>query len=177
MSTTAQPPKRITDIGPPALREVPARRWSRRTTGSGSITRPSRRACSATWPNRANAVHGARRLARACSASRRIRFFADLADKYCGGYLRFTSRNNVEFLLDDTTKIEPLKQELAAAGFPVGGTNNSISNIVHTQGWVHCHSSATDASGIVKCSDGRAVSSTSRTRTCRPSCASRWPAA
>ena len=29
-----------------------------------------------------------------------IRLFADLADKYCGGYLRFTSRNNVEFLLD-----------------------------------------------------------------------------
>ena len=26
--------------------------------------------------------------------------FADLADKYCDGHLRFTSRNNVEFLLD-----------------------------------------------------------------------------
>jgi dissimilatory sulfite reductase beta subunit len=79
-----------------------------------------------------------------------IRFFADLADKYCGGYLRFTSRNNVEFLLDNPANIEPLKKELAVAGFPVGGTKNSISNIVHTQGWVHCHSSATDASGIVK---------------------------
>ena len=32
----------------------------------------------------------------------------------------------------------------------MGGTNNAISNIVHTQGWVHCHSSATDASGLVK---------------------------
>jgi sulfite reductase beta subunit len=32
----------------------------------------------------------------------------------------------------------------------VGGTNNSISNVVHTQGWIHCHSAATDASGIVK---------------------------
>jgi sulfite reductase beta subunit len=80
-----------------------------------------------------------------------IRFFADVADKYCGGYLRFTSRNNVEFLLDDPANIEPLKKEVQAAGFPVGGMNNSISNIVHTQGWVHCHSSATDASGIVKC--------------------------
>jgi sulfite reductase beta subunit len=27
---------------------------------------------------------------------------------------------------------------------------NAISNIVHTQGWVHCHSAATDASGVVK---------------------------
>ena len=79
-----------------------------------------------------------------------LRLFADLADKYCGGFLRFTSRNNVEFLLDNKANIEPLKKELAANNFPVGGTNNSISNIVHTQGWVHCHSSATDASGIVK---------------------------
>ena len=65
--------------------------------------------------------------------------------------LRFTSRNNVEFLFDNPANIEPLKQELATAGYPVGGTNNAISNIVHTQGWVHCHSSATDASGLVKC--------------------------
>ncbi len=79
-----------------------------------------------------------------------LRMFADLADKYCGGYLRFTSRNNVEFLLDNEQNIEPLKKELAEKGYPVGGTNNAISNIVHTQGWVHCHSSATDASGIVK---------------------------
>jgi dissimilatory sulfite reductase beta subunit len=79
-----------------------------------------------------------------------IRFFADLADKYCGGHLRFTSRNNVEFLTDNPDNIEPLKAELLKEGFPVGGTNNSISNIVHTQGWVHCHSAATDASGIVK---------------------------
>lgn len=80
-----------------------------------------------------------------------LRQFAALADKYCGGYLRFTSRNNVEFLLTDPAQIEPLKAEVAKLGFPVGGTNNSISNIVHTQGWVHCHSAATDASGLVKC--------------------------
>jgi len=79
-----------------------------------------------------------------------IRQFADLADKYCGGYLRFTSRNNVEFLLTDEKNIEPLIGELHAAGYPVGGTGNAISAIVHTQGWVHCHSAATDASGVVK---------------------------
>jgi sulfite reductase beta subunit len=79
-----------------------------------------------------------------------IRMFADLADKYCDGYLRFTSRNNVEFLLTDESKIEPLIKDLAEKNFPVGGMANSISNIVHTQGWVHCHSAATDASGIVK---------------------------
>ncbi len=79
-----------------------------------------------------------------------IREFCDLADKYSGGYLRFTSRNNVEFLLTDLAKIEPLIADLAAKGFPVGGTANAISNMVHTQGWVHCHSAATDASGVVK---------------------------
>ncbi len=79
-----------------------------------------------------------------------IRLFADLADKYCGGYLRFTSRNNVEFLVSEPANIEPLKADLEAAGYPVGGTSRTISNIVHTQGWVHCHSSATDASGLVK---------------------------
>jgi len=79
-----------------------------------------------------------------------IRKFADLADKYCGGYLRWTSRNNVEFLLTDDKNIDPLIADLKAYGVPVGGIGNAISNIVHTQGWVHCHSAATDASGIVK---------------------------
>jgi sulfite reductase beta subunit len=81
----------------------------------------------------------------------RIREFADLADKYCGGHLRFTSRNNVEFLLTDKSGIDPLIADLKALGYPVGGIGNAISNIVHTQGWVHCHSAATDASGVVKC--------------------------
>ncbi len=79
-----------------------------------------------------------------------IRDFCDLADKYCGGHLRFTSRNNVEFLLTEEKNIDPIIKDLKAQGFPVGGIGNSISNIVHTQGWVHCHSAATDASGIVK---------------------------
>ena len=79
-----------------------------------------------------------------------LRKFADLADKYCGGHLRFTSRNNVEFLFTDKSHIEPLIADLKGFGYPVGGIGNAISNIVHTQGWVHCHSAATDASGVVK---------------------------
>jgi sulfite reductase beta subunit len=81
---------------------------------------------------------------------KRLRQFADLADKYCGGFLRFTSRNNVEFLLTDSSKIDALIADVNKLGYPVGGIANSISNIVHTQGWVHCHSAATDASGLVK---------------------------
>jgi sulfite reductase beta subunit len=79
-----------------------------------------------------------------------IRELCDFADQFCGGHLRFTSRNNVEFLLGDERQVEPLIAALEAAGFPVGGTGHSISSMVHTQGWVHCHSAATDASGVVK---------------------------
>jgi len=79
-----------------------------------------------------------------------IRRFAELADKYCGGFLRFTSRHNCEFLLTDEANIEPLIADLAKFGHPVGGIGPAISSIVHTQGWVHCHSAATDASGVVK---------------------------
>ncbi|MFH1416865.1 MAG: dissimilatory-type sulfite reductase subunit beta [Planctomycetota bacterium] len=82
---------------------------------------------------------------------KKLRNFADLADKYCGGHLRFTSRNNVEFLTTEEANIDKLIKDLKALNHPVGGLGNAISNIVHTQGWVHCHSAATDASGIVKC--------------------------
>lgn len=80
----------------------------------------------------------------------RIREICDIADKYCDGYLRFTSRNNIEFLLDDPRKIDSLIDELETKNYPIGGTGHSISNVVHTQGWVHCHTPATDASGPVK---------------------------
>lgn len=80
----------------------------------------------------------------------KIRMYCDLADKYCDGYIRFTSRHNVEFLLTKQENIDPLIKDLKAMGHPVGGIGNSITSIVHTQGWVHCHSAATDASGIVK---------------------------
>ncbi|MEW6624333.1 MAG: dissimilatory-type sulfite reductase subunit beta [Bacillota bacterium] len=79
-----------------------------------------------------------------------LRDFADIADKYCDGHLRFTSRHNVEFLLSDESKVEPLIDEIEAMGWPVGGTGNSLNNIIHTQGWIHCHSAATDASATVK---------------------------
>ena len=79
-----------------------------------------------------------------------IRLFAKLADDYSGGHLRFTSRNNVEFLPTDPAKIDPLIAALKKEGYPVGGIGPAISNCVHTQGWVHCHSAASDASGVVK---------------------------
>ncbi len=86
-----------------------------------------------------------------------IREICEIADKHCDGYLRFTTRNNIEFMVDDKSKVQPLLDDLASrkfdAGsnkFPVGGTGSGITNIVHTQGWIHCHTPATDASGPVK---------------------------
>jgi len=81
-----------------------------------------------------------------------IRDICDVADKHCGGYVRWTTRNNVEFMVDNKAKLQPLINELKSRGnwFPIGGTGASITNIVHTQGWIHCHTPAIDASGPVK---------------------------
>ena len=86
-----------------------------------------------------------------------IREACDVADKYCGGHLRFTTRNNVEFMVTDLATAEKMMADLDSrkfAGgshkFPVGGTGAGVTNIVHTQGWIHCHTPATDASGTVK---------------------------
>jgi len=79
-----------------------------------------------------------------------IREVADIAEKYCGGYLRFTSRNNIEFLVSDEKNLVPIQKELKDKGYTIGGIGPRISNVVHTQGWVHCHSACTDASGLVK---------------------------
>jgi sulfite reductase beta subunit len=81
-----------------------------------------------------------------------IREVCDIADKHCDGFLRFTTRNNVEFMVDSKDKVQPLLDTLASMGnrYPVGGTGAGVTNIVHTQGWVHCHTPATDASGVVK---------------------------
>jgi sulfite reductase beta subunit len=145
----ATPVKRITDIGPPHYSKFlhPLIRKNYGTWKQHEKMCPGIMCHVAASGDRIYSVRaGSPRLL----SIQTLRLFADLADKYSGGYLRFTSRNNVEFILDDPANIEPLVKDLADAGFPVGGTNNSISNIVHTQGWVHCHSSATDASGIVK---------------------------
>ena len=91
-------------------------------------------------------------------SAEQIREACDIADKYANGYLRFTTRNNIEFICDDEKLAKDLKKDLdsrkhATGGsykFPTGGTGNSITSIVHTQGWVHCHTPATDASGLVK---------------------------
>jgi len=79
-----------------------------------------------------------------------IRLLCDIADEQGEGYFRFTMRSNIEFLVADEAKVQPIIDRLGEEGFPVGGTGNSVSMISHTQGWLHCDIPGTDASGAVK---------------------------
>ncbi len=79
-----------------------------------------------------------------------VRQMCDIADKYCDGHIRFTIRSAVEFMTTVEANVEPLIKELEDAGYPVGGTGNSVAFISHTQGWLHCDIPGTDASGVVK---------------------------
>jgi len=80
-----------------------------------------------------------------------VRKICDVADKHCQGFLRFTTRCNIEFQVTNPESVEPLIKDIhEILGFPVGGTGNSISNIIHTQGWMHCNLPGTDAAGSVK---------------------------
>jgi len=63
-----------------------------------------------------------------------IREICEIADKHCDGHLRFTTRNNIEFMVDSKSKVDPLVQDLESRKL----------------GWIHCHTPATDASGPVK---------------------------
>lgn len=142
-------PQRITDIGPPNYEQFlpPIIKENYGKWKYHEIPRPGVLVHTSEIGAKLYTVRaGSPRLV----STKKIRKFTALADKYSGGHLRFTSRHNIEFLLDNESNVDPLIEELEAIGHPVGGTGNSISSIVHTQGWVHCHSSATDASGVVK---------------------------
>ena len=79
-----------------------------------------------------------------------LRKLCDIGDTYGEGYVRFTIRSNIEYMVADETKVAPLINALEESGFIVGGTKNSVAMISHTQGWLHCDIPGTDASGVVK---------------------------
>ncbi len=79
-----------------------------------------------------------------------LRKLTEIGDKYGDGYVRFTIRSNIEYMVADKNKVEPLIKALEDAGLIVGGTGNSVAMISHTQGWLHCDIPAADASGVVK---------------------------
>lgn len=69
-----------------------------------------------------------------------IRELCDIADKYCGGYLRWTTRNNIEFMVDDEATMKALRDDLnsrkfpgGSFKFPVGGTGACVCNMIDRQ--------------------------------------------
>ena len=79
-----------------------------------------------------------------------LRKLCDIGDEFGEGYVRFTIRSNIEYMVANKGKVAPLIDALEDSGFVVGGTKNSVAMISHTQGWLHCDIPGTDASGVVK---------------------------
>lgn len=74
----------------------------------------------------------------------------DIADKYCEGYIRFTSRFNASLMVPNEADVDKAIKECQKMGLPVGGTGHSLKAIIHCPGWTHCHTAATDSPSITK---------------------------
>jgi sulfite reductase beta subunit len=138
-----------TDFGPPDFREMlpPVIKKNYGNWKTHDIPRPGvLKHTSYTG----DVLHSVRVASPRLVSSDWIRDISDIADKYCDGFVRFTTRNNLEFLVSDEKKLQPLIDELDSKDYMLGGVGLSISNVVHTQGWIHCKSAVTDASGITK---------------------------
>src|SRR5512134_2678903 len=47
-----------------------------------------------------------------------IRKLCDIADRYAEGHVRFTIRSNIEFMVSEAAKVEPLINALTESGVP-----------------------------------------------------------
>ena len=113
--------KRITDIGPPSYKKFlpPIILENYGKWKYHEIPRPG---VLVHTSDTGAKLYTVRAASPRLISTMKIRKFSELADKYSDGFLRFTSRNNVEFLLSKEENIEPLIKELEAIGHPVGGT-------------------------------------------------------
>jgi sulfite reductase beta subunit len=109
---------RITDIGPQKYDNF-IRRSSPRTRANGCITKSQTRCAGARGRKRRRVytvrVGGARLM-----SVTHIREICEIADKHCDGHLRFTTRNNIEFMVDSKDKVEPLVKDLESRKFDGG---------------------------------------------------------
>ena len=138
-------------ISAPRTTRSSFRRSSRRTTASGSTTRSSKPGVLM------HVASPATNSTRCAPATPRLLSIADHPPvrRHRGQVLRRLpalhqpQQRRVPADRQDQGR-PPASRAESKEGYPVGGIGNSITNIVHTQGWVHCHSAATDASGVVK---------------------------
>ncbi len=82
-------------------------------------------------------------------ASASLRGLADLVDGYAVGARR-TSRNALEILGVDPSRLEELIARLEVMGYAVGGTGNSLHQIKSCGGFVACQNAAIDSPSLAK---------------------------
>ena len=75
-----------------------------------------------------------------------IRELCDIADKYCGGYLRWTTRNNIEFMVEDEAAMKALRDDLNSRKFEGGDVSTKVGckgkvhfSCAHRPGLLHQH--------------------------------------
>ncbi len=78
-----------------------------------------------------------------------LRRLADLVGEYAGVGRR-TSRNAFELVGVDPERLDELISELEAAGYPVGGTGNSLHQIKSCGGFATCQNTAIDSPALAK---------------------------
>ena len=79
-----------------------------------------------------------------------LREITRIANELGDGFIRFTIRSNLEYMVDSEAKVAPMIEAIEKAGLIVGGTGPTITAPSHTQGWLHCDIPGSDASGVVK---------------------------
>src|SRR3569833_2601893 len=79
-----------------------------------------------------------------------IRELADIADQYGDGFVRFTARSNIEYMVADNSKIEPQIKALNDKGYPIGGTANTKTKKTHTQNKQHNNNPNTNTTNVGK---------------------------
>ncbi len=58
-----------------------------------------------------------------------IREACEIADKYCGGHLRFTTRNNIEFMVDNEADLKALKDDLVTRSLMLALTSSPLAEL------------------------------------------------
>ena len=109
-----------------ALRKVPAAAGQEELRPVEVSRECWRRACSCHVAESGDRLYTVRAATPRLMAVQTLRKFADLADKYCGGYLRFTSRNNIEFLLEDAEQHRAAQEGAGGVGLP-GGRHRQLA--------------------------------------------------
>ncbi len=99
-----------------------------------------------------------------------LRKLCEIGDTYGEGYVRFTIRSNIEYMVSDEAKVEPLIKALTDAGFVVGGTQQLRRHDVAHPGLAALRHPGHRRLRRGQVDDGRADRRVQRLRTCRTAC-------